>query len=444
MERIVLIDTNLYLDDANIAEKLLTSYSKILIPITVLKELDKKKYHRDLAYSARNAIRAILDITAKEKERIVFDTEKFDSINDPDEKILVAASKYNAVVATKDISMSIIAKSMGLETILHDIVLNNIYDPYIHVHMNELYEITDEDTFSYASEYEDNSDGEDYQDIVAVFSKIAGMELGLDYWWFVIIDVNTEKPVIYANHPIQRKLIRIDNKQKYREIKTEGSNIKAIDCYQVCAVYSMVEAPNILICGSYGTGKSLIASAYAISYSSKKTFISRPNLTVDRRFDLGFLPGNLEEKLSPWMAGFISSLYYIFSNTKGQTSDKMITKGVSYDFVKDQIFKKYFEMMPLDSLQGTSFMDGDLLLLDETQLCSVSILSIILSRFGIGSKLIMTGDAMQTYGVIPPSENGLLKLLRLLPSKHLAYVTLHNNYRSGLVELADGLQEKSF
>ena len=56
----------------------------------------------------------------------------------------------------------------------------------------------------------------------------------------------------------------------------------------------------------------------------------------------------------------------------------------------------------------------------------------------------MTGDIGQVYNVIPPSENGLLKLLRLLPSKHIAYVTLKNNYRSGLVELAEGLQDKSF
>jgi PhoH-like ATPase len=101
-------------------------------------------------------------------------------------------------------------------------------------------------------------------------------------------------------------------------------------------------------------------------------------------------------------------------------------------------------MTPLETLQGMSFMEGDLLLLDEAQLCSISILSVILSRFGKGSKLIMTGDVGQVYGVIPPSENGLLKLLRLLPSKSLAYVDLKNNYRSELLELADGLQTKSF
>jgi PhoH-like ATPase len=439
MEKTVLIDTNLYLDDPNIIKKLATQYDKILIPVTVLKELDKKKYHKDLSYSARHAIQAILDFTSNNIDQVIFDISEY-SDSDPDGKIISSAKKYSALLATKDISMSIIAKSVGLETMIHDVVMNNIFNPYIYVDINDLYNAAEEDVFAYDQEYIER----DYANMLVIFSKIAGYELNEDFWWFIIINAEINQPILYANNPIKHKLIRIDNKPEYREIRTEGSIIKALDCYQVCAIYAMIEAPNALICGSYGSGKSLLASAYAIANNNKKTFISRPNLTVDRRFDLGFLPGLLEEKLAPWMAGFISSLYYIFSNTKGQTSDKMRNKGMSYDFVKDQMFKKYFEMMPLDSLQGTSFMDGDLLLLDEAQLCSVSILSVILSRFGRGSKLIMTGDLGQVYNVIPPSENGLLKLLRLLPSKHIAYVTLKNNYRSGLVELAEGLQDKSF
>ncbi len=850
MEKTVLIDTNLYLDDPNIIKKLATQYDKILIPVTVLKELDKKKYHKDLSYSARHAIQAILDFTSNNIDQVIFDIYEY-SDSDPDGKIISSAKKYSALLATKDISMSIIAKSVGLETMIHDVVMNNIFNPYIYVDINDLYNAAEEDVFAYDQEYIER----DYANMLVIFSKIAGYELNEDFWWFIIINAEINQPILYANNPIKHKLIRIDNKPEYREIRTEGSIIKALDCYQVCAIYAMIEAPNALICGSYGSGKSLLASAYAIANNNKKTFISRPNLTVDRRFDLGFLPGpqpldakiltptgwttmgkikkgdyiigydgkatkvietynkgikdvyrinttnggstkacgehiwatkthsdlkhnksfklkttleiketllnpnkgpeynhtlpmngiveynskkelpippytlgvllgdgsiantvsfsstddeiiervrkelelyeliltkhgisytirgnyygnkpakpvkmintetneitiytstseasisiginkgtisgrcthnytinnytysflkskrwrnylknalyelgilgkyahdkhipdiykyssienrtallqglmdtdgtikestgeqtfttvskrlaediielsrslginatyhtrnrigkttirptggiitsrfisyevsipkskdidvfylkrklnrsklptrnkhvkinsieyigkeqvkcllidneshlyitddfivthnTMVEKLSPWMAGFISSLYYIFSNTKGQTTDKMSHKGMSYDFVKDQMFQKYFEMMPLDSLQGTSFMDGDLLLLDETQLCSVSILSVILSRFGRGSKLIMTGDIGQVYNVIPPSENGLLKLLRLLPSKHIAYVTLKNNYRSGLVELAEGLQDKSF
>ena len=79
MEKIVLIDTNLYLDDANIIFKLSQTNDKILIPMMVLKELDNKKYHRDLSYSARNAIQAILDFTAHCSDKVMFDTKEYTS-----------------------------------------------------------------------------------------------------------------------------------------------------------------------------------------------------------------------------------------------------------------------------------------------------------------------------------------------------------------------------
>jgi PhoH-like ATPase len=211
-----------------------------------------------------------------------------------------------------------------------------------------------------------------------------------------------------------------------------------LDIYQVCAIYALKEAPNTLLCGSYGSGKSLLATAYSLSTNNKKTFISRPNIAVDKKFSLGFLPGQLDEKLTPWMGGILSALYFIFSDTRAQ-----INKDVeynTYDFVKDTIFKKYFEMMPIETIQGISFMKDDILILDESQLCSISVFSTILSRFGKGSKLIATGDIKQMYDTIKPSESGLLKLLRLLPSEHMAYVELKNNYRSGLLYLADKLQ----
>lgn len=58
MEKLILIDTNLYLDDTNIINKLANGVNKILVPLMVLKELDKHKFNKDLSYSARNAIRS--------------------------------------------------------------------------------------------------------------------------------------------------------------------------------------------------------------------------------------------------------------------------------------------------------------------------------------------------------------------------------------------------
>jgi predicted ribonuclease YlaK len=84
------------------------------------------------------------------------------------------------------------------------------------------------------------------------------------------------------------------------------------------------------------------------------------------------------------------------------------------------------------------------MMVDEVQLASIDILSVILSRPTRSGKLILMGDIKQTYNIIKPSESGLLKLLRILPHKSMAYVELQNSYRSELVELASKLQDKVF
>lgn len=435
----VVIDTNLLLDDPKVIYKLSIEYDKIILPITVLKELDKHKFKPDTSFSAREAIRSLIAFKSEYNDKILFDTEegeKSDESNDI--RIINSAIRHSAVLVTKDMSMSIIAESLGLKVILYDAIINNTVDSYIYIKNEDLFEC--EDVFSYSKIYQD----EDYFDALDTFSTVCGKELDEDSWFFIIINTPTSEPYIYANNPLNGTLLRIDNDPKYRKIIIgKDEQIKALDTYQVCAVYAMMEAPNVLICGSYGSGKSLLSTAYAMSTKgNRKTFISRPNITVDSRFKIGFLPGGKEDKLEPWMAGVISGLYHIFSNTKAQKSDKF-GDGPSYDHVKEVIFKEHFDMLSLETVQGISFMDGDLLLLDETQLCSISILATVLSRFGKGSKLIATGDINQVYGAIPPAENGLLKLLRLLPNKNMAYVELKHNYRSGLLELADGLQNKT-
>ena len=434
MEKTVLIDTNLYLDDANIIIKLSNKYDKILIPITVLKELDKKKYHKELSYSARNAIQAILDFTAKHKEDVLFDTTSYKD-EEPDYKILASAKKHDAVLATKDASMSITANSMNIKSILHDMVLNNIFNPYVHIHMNDLHFATEEDVFGYDPEY---TEEEDYQRMLTVFSKLAGRELKEDHWWFTIVDINTSNPIIYANNPIQNKLIRIDDKKQYREIYTDGSSLKARDCYQVCAIYALEEAPHTLITGRWGSGKTLLATAHTLARSKKKAFITRAPLGINPKYDIGFLPGDQTEKMMDWLQGFMSALYYLYANTRSDSSG-----GSTYDYVKDRIFHEKFQIMPMNSIQGLSLLDNDTLIVDECQLIAVDYMSMILSRPSETGRLVLLGDIKQTYDVVKPSESGLLKLLRVLPHKYMAYVELQNSYRSPLLEVADKLQDRS-
>ena len=67
----------------------------------------------------------------------------------------------------------------------------------------------------------------------------------------------------------------------------------------------------------------------------------------------------------------------------------------------------------------------------------------ILSRPSENGKVVLLGDLKQTYNIVKPSESGLLKLLRILPHRSMAFIDLKNSYRSEIVELADMLQDKT-
>ena len=431
MKKTILIDTNLLLDDANVIYKLSKEYETILIPLTVLKELDDKKYNPDLSYSARNAIHVISQFKEEYPDKITFHIGR-DEITGPDARIINAAEETKSDLATKDMSMSIQANAKGIDTKIYDVVLNNIFDPYVYINHDKLY--IEEDVFAYGQKYS----GENYEHILELVSKAADKELNRNAWFFVFINMETERPIIYANNPIDYIFERIDNNPLYLKIKIDNNVIKSRDSYQNCALYSLQTAPHCLITGCWGSGKTLLSVAHTLSNSGRKSFVTRPPIGLDRKYDLGFLPGNKEEKMMDWLAGFLSALYYIYGNSRGQIKD-----GISYDYIRDVMFKESFEILPMNAIQGLSLLDKDILLVDEVQLINIDYISMILSRPSETGKLILMGDIKQSYSVVKPSESGLLKLLRLLPHRSLAYVELQNSYRSDILEIADLLQDKT-
>jgi len=434
MGRTILIDTNLLLDDANVIFKLSKEYEKIVLPLTVLKELDDKKYNPNLSYSARNAIQSILQFKEEYPDKILFHVDD-DEIDGPDAHIIEAAVNTGAKIATKDISMSIMAEAKEVEAELYGTVLNNIFDPYAYIWHEDLYK--DEDVFAYQQMYAD----EEYYEVLNLFCEASGRDLCPDSWFFVFIQGAREEPFVYANNPTDKIIDRIDNNPIYLEFNIDGINgvkIKARDPYQNCAFYALRNAPHTLITGRWGSGKTLLGTAYTLAHSKKKTFITRAPIGLDKKYDLGFLPGRKEDKMVDWLAGFMSAIYFIYGNTKGQSG-----KNIDYDYVKDMIFQDKFEVLAMNALQGLSLLEKDILMVDEAQLISVDYMSMILSRPSESGKLILMGDLKQSYNVVKPSESGLLKLLRVLPHKSMAYVELQNSYRSDLLEVADRLQDKT-
>jgi phosphate starvation-inducible PhoH-like protein len=153
----------------------------------------------------------------------------------------------------------------------------------------------------------------------------------------------------------------------------------------------------VIATGSAGTGKTLLATHIGVSKlvkdEVKKIIITRPAVSVDEQ--IGFLPGTLEKKMEPWIRPITDALNIHFPKSK---IDSMI---------KEQII----EICPLAYMRGRTF-DNAWVICDEAQNTTLNQMLMVLTRIGMNSKVIITGDPNQYDRGY--SENGLSDLLTRL------------------------------
>ena len=146
----------------------------------------------------------------------------------------------------------------------------------------------------------------------------------------------------------------------------------------------------IVSTGPAGTGKTLLATEYAIRQfllgKYEKLIFTRPSVSVDE--ELGFLPGTLEEKMAPWIRPIYDILYNFISPNE----------------VKELLEEKILEIAPLGYMRGRTFKNS-CLIADEMQNSTIPQMKMLLTRIGENSKLIITGDLDQNDR--PFETNGL-------------------------------------
>jgi PhoH-like ATPase len=191
----------------------------------------------------------------------------------------------------------------------------------------------------------------------------------------------------------------------------------------------------VTLVGKAGTGKTLLAIAAGLYKAAdegtySRLLVSRPIFPLGR--DLGFLPGDVEEKLAPWMQPIFDNVELLLGAVEERGKRK---RGY-----KELVDMGILEIEPLTYIRGRS-IPKQYMIVDEAQNLTPHEIKTIITRAGEGTKIILTGDPYQIDNpYVDASSNGLAYVVEKFKGQDIAgHITLTKGERSCLAELAANL-----
>jgi PhoH-like ATPase len=189
----------------------------------------------------------------------------------------------------------------------------------------------------------------------------------------------------------------------------------------------------VTLVGRAGTGKTLLALAAGLelilkSHTYEKMLVSRPIMPMGK--DIGYLPGDKDEKLTNWMLPIFDNLKYLLSGKRRPletTAEQLLRDGV-------------VSLEALTYIRGRS-ISGQFLVVDEAQNLTPHEIKTIVSRAGENTKVVLTGDPDQIDNMyLDANSNGLSYLVEAFKGQRIfGHVTMQHTERSELAELAASL-----
>ncbi|MGE4106366.1 MAG: PhoH family protein [Bacteriovoracia bacterium] len=193
----------------------------------------------------------------------------------------------------------------------------------------------------------------------------------------------------------------------------------------------------VSLVGKAGTGKTLIAIAAGLQKTVDESvfhrlLVSRPVFPLGK--DIGFLPGDIEEKLNPWMQPIYDNIDFLFGAT-GTKARRGAGKGC-----QELMNQGLLQIEPLTYIRGRT-IPQQYLIVDEAQNLTPHEIKTIVTRAGDGTKIVCTGDSFQIDNpYVDSANNGLVYLVDRFKDETIsAHVTLSKGERSKLSELASNL-----
>jgi len=437
-KKVFILDTNVLLHDY----RCIYSFQEndVIIPITVLEELDKFKRGNDIInYHAREFTRELDKLSGdklfnggvplgKGLGKLSIETGKpFSAImqtsfpeNTPDHRILAIAEHIyrnktdrTVVFISKDINLRMKAKSIGI--MAQDYESDKVRDiGEIYKNITILENIDDKIIMKLF----DNPEGIPLEDFKIKSEPIANQ--------YFIIKGNSSSAL--AHYDPELKLIN-------RVLKQKTYGIDPRNAEQTFALDALLrrKVQLVSLTGKAGTGKTLLALAAAIHQRQQFTqiFLARPVVPLSNR-DMGFLPGDVKEKLGPYMQPLFDNLDVI-KNKFAQTSKE-------YQKIEEMLKNEKLIITPLAYIRGRS-LSRIFFIVDEAQNLTPHEIKTIITRAGEDTKMVFTGDIEQIDSpYLDEKSNGLSYLTDKMKGQDIfAHVNLVKGERSYLAELASHL-----
>jgi len=437
-KKIFVLDTSVILYNHNSINSF--EDNDVAIPITVLEELDNYKKGSDtINYEAREFIRILdrlstnhtlsdwlpLEEKGSGKFKVIMneyadglDARKVFDDRKPDHRILNAAltiSKENpnrkVVLVTKDINLRIKAKSLNLTA--EDFETGKIKDvEFLYVGKSTIENV---DPLVIDSIYKK---GFCKPDDIGEASPIPNH-------YFIL--KNNSISVLAFYNPITQRIEKLEKRPAYRIMPRNAEQVFALH-----AIANM-EAKLVTLQGVAGTGKTLLALAGSLEQKRyfKQIYLARPIVPLSNK-DIGFLPGDIKSKISPFMEPLFDNLKMI----QNQYSEK----DHEHKFITEALENEKLIITPLAYIRGRS-LSNICFIVDEAQNLTPHEIKTIITRAGENTKIIFTGDVNQIdTPYLDAQSNGLSHLIDKIKYHPLyAHVRLEKGERSELANIANEL-----
>lgn len=436
--KIYVLDTNVLLQDP----RAIFSFedNEVVIPAVVLEEVDsKKRYMDEIGRNARHVSKLIDNLrqTGKLHEKILLETggslrielnhRSFHELQEifvektNDNRILAVAknlsleeqSKENGkqvILVSKDALVRVKADALGLqsEDFLSDRVVevDHIYSGFLEIYINRnLLDLFYEKGELHVTELVNHPFYPNQ--FILLKDALGGSSSAIG-----IVD----------------KTGKVVKKLHFKQDHIWGIKPRNVQQTMAFELLLREDIPLVTLIGKAGTGKTLLALAAGLMQTEdlgqyKKLLVARPIVPVGK--DIGFLPGEKQEKLRPWMQPIFDNLEYLFNTKKPGELDAILAGMGS------------IEVEALTYIRGRSIPE-QFIIIDEAQNLTKHEVKTILTRVGEKSKIVFMGDTEQIdHPYLDEYNNGLTYVVEKFKDQKIAgHIRLVKGERSGLAQLA--------